>query len=257
MVMTPDIFEVEELRSATFEDALETSDDDFAVRSDREDLDGFQIQFDDQPDTFAELRQSFDGNESFMLGHQIGKARRIRRPCPDWMRNDALVQAFLTKRFPRLETDVRQRQTGALWTLVIARYFRDNQADAQIAVDLNGGYSAEKPKRKKLIKPDVTRTDQAYWDKVLKDHGVGVRNVVPDGFKANKGRKKFVAADIRRIALAILRTYEGKRTDGKPRTTGKAGRPRKSTRTLQTSVAETIGDSVNCPKPSSDCLVAN
>src|SRR5207253_3641344 len=113
--------------------------------------------------------------------------------CPEWMLEDRLVREFLKARFPRYATCPKQRRQATLWGYVVIRYFRDGQSDIQIAIDLNGGRSAEKRKRTKAIVPDVKNTDLAYWDEVLKSHGVN-SNERTDKIEWSRGERKFRAA---------------------------------------------------------------
>jgi hypothetical protein len=153
--------------------------------------------------TFEELRESFDGRDSFMSGHQILKVRKGRSHLTEdmlWVHDEKQRLAFLKKQFPCLEKAAslfsvnrvvrkgcsRKRQgrnfrTATWWSYVIVNHLHRKTTASETAQDWN-----ELPDRKKKTANDVTST-------------------------ASK------------IRLAVA----GKRQDGRVRTHGKRGRKRK------------------------------
>jgi hypothetical protein len=84
-----------------------------------------------------QLRQSFDGNESFMSGFQIGQLRKYKRKTPPWVNRDSEIRKILLSAFPKLKTDPKQRTSAARWANVIHCYFRLSYTYVQTAEELN------------------------------------------------------------------------------------------------------------------------
>jgi hypothetical protein len=88
-------------------------------------------------DTFDELRQSFDGSESFMVrGHGIKTMRRGQRTVPDWAKDKRKLQALLLRSFPKMMTNTRQRAGAGRWARVIYLFYNLNLTSGQIAKEL-------------------------------------------------------------------------------------------------------------------------
>lgn len=134
---------------------------------------------------FAELRRSFDGDDSFMNAWQLITPRTAKRDIPDWMLKPELLRQFLLRRFPRMADDPGQRQRAGLWAFVINICFRRGET---------AGACAE------------------YWNQWHDEH-------IDDAF-------------VRRVIQKIRQTKAGRRLDGKARSFGKPGRPKKSTGTV-------------------------
>ena len=158
--------------------------------------------------TYAELRESYEGSDSFMSGHQILNPRSTKRTNRTeefpWIRDKRAVNAFLTKRFPRLKDAcafgkvwvARARckcnpcghlRRAALWKHVIQDY-------------LLAGETA-----------DVTAQN---WNEEQKRH-------------YEQRARLISAAMVRRVHQMIRQSIAGQRLDGKPRTFGRPGRPKK------------------------------
>lgn len=84
-------------------------------------------------DTFAQLRQHFDGQDVFMTGgHQIIKTRRDDREVPAWAKSNKQIQTILLRSFPLLKTDPRQRVSAARWAVIIQLFFRMQMTRSQV-----------------------------------------------------------------------------------------------------------------------------
>ena len=82
---------------------------------------------------FKQLRRFFDGSSLFMSGHRICKIRKYARaPTPEWLNNNKLVEKFIRKHFPLVDSDEKQRQRAGLWAAVICRYFRAGESDSTV-----------------------------------------------------------------------------------------------------------------------------
>lgn len=86
-------------------------------------------------DSFRKLPEKFDGNESFVnKGYQTPKARNPEHkiPTPSWMFNDAAVEQFIQRLFPRANRNLDHRMRAIVYRGVIYSYFRAGQPDAQV-----------------------------------------------------------------------------------------------------------------------------
>lgn len=83
-----------------------------------------------------QLRQSFDGNDSFMTGFQVGQLKTYKRKMPTWVNNDSEIRKILLTAFPKLKTDQKQRTAAARWANVIHYYFRLRYTHVQTAEEL-------------------------------------------------------------------------------------------------------------------------
>ena len=84
-----------------------------------------------------QLRQSFDGNDSFMRGFQVGGARKYKRTVPRWVNNKAEIQKILLAAFPKLKIDSKQRTGAERWNSVIHYYFRLRYTAGETAEELS------------------------------------------------------------------------------------------------------------------------
>lgn len=88
-------------------------------------------------DTFEQLRGKLDGNESFMTkGHQIIKLRQGSHKIPQWTKSDKRVREILLRSFPKMKTDLKQRQRAGRWLRVIHLYYRMNFTASKVAQEL-------------------------------------------------------------------------------------------------------------------------
>jgi hypothetical protein len=160
-------------------------------------------------DTFSELRAFIDGNDPFMTGgHQIIKLREVhRRPLP-WMLNATTTAAFLLKRFPFLK---RPCGNGV--------------------ADVNRRYCSCRPCRH--------NSTAGLWMFVIQICFLMSEPAVEAARLWNLSHPcehHIKDAAVRRVIQMIFQANEGLRLDGKPRSFGKAGRPKKSACTLRTSM---------------------
>ena len=72
----------------------------------------------------ARLRNTVDGSEGFMEGHQITKVATKERVVPEWAMSNKEVQRILLMAFPKLATNPRQRKSAAIYTRIIYLYWR-------------------------------------------------------------------------------------------------------------------------------------
>jgi len=166
-------------------------------------------------DTFRELRKDYaDGSEPFMRGHQIIKIRqppRIRREY--WVNSEKRVHVFLLRLFPKTRICVfknkqerraatKQLERAALYGAVIQLYFRAGLTASRVASAIN-------------------REEEAHL------------------FDYKAPKKLITVARVNRIVQDIRTAARGERRDGKPRSFGKPGRPRKNS---------TVVSSVNLTK---------
>lgn len=84
-----------------------------------------------------QLRQSFDGNDNFMTGFQIGQLKTYKKKIPYWVNNNFEIRKILSSAFPKLKTDAKQRTAAARWANVIHFYFRLRYTYTQIAEELS------------------------------------------------------------------------------------------------------------------------
>jgi hypothetical protein len=78
---------------------------------------------------FGSLRNSFDGSDSFMRGHQITTLgnRKRDRCIPEWTKYDAQIQGVLSRSFPKLGTNKKQRAQAGCWSQFIYLYWRASE----------------------------------------------------------------------------------------------------------------------------------
>lgn len=175
-------------------------------------------------DTFFQLRSHLDGDDHFMNGHQIVKTREFRRQCPDWMKNKEKLAAFLLNRFP----------------------LRDSECKLG-ASDLDRPYCNCRPCRH--------RYSFLLWGYVI--YECFLRQVTSheaaldwNGIHSHNENLWITPSTVRRVVQMIRQAIAGKRLDGKPRSFGKPGRPRKSTCTAETAGGQTICPRRQSHKPS-------
>lgn len=88
-----------------------------------------------------QLRQSFSAADGFMTGgHQILKPSRAgvgpRRKNSDWAKSDTRVQKLLLTVFPKLNTNLLQRERAGRWLRVIHLYFRQGMSYGEVAAEM-------------------------------------------------------------------------------------------------------------------------
>jgi hypothetical protein len=158
-------------------------------------------------DVFAQLRQVVDGSDSFMTGCKFLKERKRRRYCPEWVKSDRNIRELLQNRFP---------------------HFKE------------GCLLGAKGRRLCKCVPCRHRFRAGLWSLVIIRYlrcGESCKQVA---FELNQRRgRKTTPAYVRRIAQMTTLAWCEVRLDGKDRSFGKPGRPRKSTCTLATSYEET------------------
>jgi hypothetical protein len=89
-----------------------------------------------------ELRQSIDGDESFMSGgHQIKKIRKRARKIPEWSVNDHETRKVLERAFPKWKTVVSQRASAARWARAIHLYYRLRMPHNHVCLEMGIGYN--------------------------------------------------------------------------------------------------------------------
>lgn len=79
-----------------------------------------------------QLRQSVDGNESFMNAFLIGRKRRYTRKRPPWVTDDVFVAALLRRAFPH----AGHRKKAGRWMRIIQLYYRLGYTCRQVAEEL-------------------------------------------------------------------------------------------------------------------------
>jgi len=85
-----------------------------------------------------ELRQSFDGSDNYLRGHQIITLRKgYRKSVPEWAADDAVFRDMLLLAFPKTLTDERQRARAARWTRVRYLFYQGNYTRQDIATEMN------------------------------------------------------------------------------------------------------------------------
>lgn len=83
------------------------------------------------------LRTRMDGSEAFMTAHQIKKVRAFRKNgIPAWVLNDAEVRKVLLRSFPKLHTDIKQREAAGRWSRIIHLYYRMQMPNSQVAKEM-------------------------------------------------------------------------------------------------------------------------
>ena len=87
-------------------------------------------------DELAQLRNTLDGDDQFMGGHQILTIRRPQKKVPPWANNDKKIQEFVRRSFPKMDTNTLQRKRAARWVAIIYYYYRQNWTRMQIAREL-------------------------------------------------------------------------------------------------------------------------
>jgi len=86
---------------------------------------------------FQQLRQLFDGADSFMNGgHTYGKVASRKRAVPLWARSDEAVRKLVLRSFPKLLTNPTQRRRAGRWLRIIYLFFRLQWTHGWIAAEL-------------------------------------------------------------------------------------------------------------------------
>lgn len=152
---------------------------------------------------FEKLRKHFDGDDQFMRGHQPMKLRQAPREHSLWMGNSAQIKAFLLQRFPLTEQPCQYggsddcRGRLPITRCLACRHKLSAQMWAYVIHSC-------------FLMGETSSTAAAFWNR---NHGIS------EGTNPPK---------IRRIVQMIRLAEAGERLDGKPRSFGKAGRPRKT-----------------------------
>ena len=143
-------------------------------------------------DTFGQLRLQLDGDDNFMQGFQVGRPNRKRHmPFPIWFNNQKHVLEFLQQRFPRMTEKCLKG----------------------IAPDRRRECSCIPCKQVCLA------TDWDYVIRLYFRFRERAKDIAEDlGIKVSR---------IEKLVATIKHAAAGKRLDGRERTHGKAGRPRK------------------------------
>ena len=94
-------------------------------------------------DTSKQLRDSliFSGEDQFMrAGHQIINKNlaysRYRRAPAEWAKDDEAIKNLLTRVFPKLKIDERQRARAGRWMRVIHLYHRFGHSYGDVAAEM-------------------------------------------------------------------------------------------------------------------------
>lgn len=82
------------------------------------------------------LRGAIDGNDKFIQGYQVGKAKTYARKVPAWAHNNTEIKKILLCSFPKLNTDKKQRAAASEWAQVIYLYFRLRYTRNQTAIEM-------------------------------------------------------------------------------------------------------------------------
>ena len=92
------------------------------------------------------LRSAFDGNSTFMTGHQIKRIRSLHdgRKVPAWSTDDEAVRKLLLRSFPKLATNKLQRDRAGRWMRVIQLYFRGKKSSSEVAEEIGTSRNAVK-----------------------------------------------------------------------------------------------------------------
>jgi hypothetical protein len=160
-------------------------------------------------DTFSELRRGdgairMDSAEHFMRGHQIMKTREFSRGCPKWMRSREEVDAFLLRRFPRRHDPCSLGDKGCI--------------EEQRAVLTR-------------CRPCRHAESALLWNWVIYEcfqQGLTAVEAAFDWNDKQSYESRYITpARVRRVIQMIRQAQAGQRLDGKPRSSGKGGRPRK------------------------------
>ena len=93
--------------------------------------------------TSQQLRELkiFSGSDHFMMsGHQIINSNRSHagptRKDATWAKDDEAVQKILRSVFPKVDTDMSQRERAGKWVRVIHLYFRSGMSFGDTAEEM-------------------------------------------------------------------------------------------------------------------------
>lgn len=84
------------------------------------------LTYNNELDTFEELRGEIDSHDPFMSGgHQIkhDPQQHTDRPAPMWTRDKATVRGLLLRAFPNLHSNPEQGERAGRWLRVIQLYY--------------------------------------------------------------------------------------------------------------------------------------
>lgn len=129
-------------------------------------------------------------NGDIVRGSPRSKWTKRVRNIPQWVLNSGEINRFLMRMFPELLTNPVQKKRAARWREVIYLYWRAGLPASRVAASL------------RLCDNELTGTPTP----------------------AEKRRCVKIVED---TIIRINRAWKGLRTTGRPRTSGKPGRPRK------------------------------
>lgn len=72
----------------------------------------------------------------FTFGSQILSVRRQKRSTPHWVLDDKQIQDLLLKVFPKLKTDLIDRQKAGRWARFIQLYFKAGLSYREVAEEM-------------------------------------------------------------------------------------------------------------------------
>ena len=76
------------------------------------------------PMLFPKMRHKVDANDAFMSAFGVKKVRTVEREIPEWTLIDTEVRRVLYTAFPKLDTNVNQRNSAGKWARIIYLYYR-------------------------------------------------------------------------------------------------------------------------------------
>lgn len=92
---------------------------------------------------FKELRKNFDSNESFVAGGFETKSIRHRiKKIPTWALENKSIKSLLVSVFPKLNTNLRQRQRAGRWMRAIHLYYRVGMPHNHVSQEMKISYGA-------------------------------------------------------------------------------------------------------------------
>lgn len=108
--------------------------------------------------------------DGYLGGYQIVKARRQERKTPDWVNNDAKIREFVTRAFPKLSDNVKQKEAARRWVQVVYLYFRMGYTDTQTSEEMHLTLGQVRG-----IIRSLRRAAKGLWAKGTGKHGVRPR----------------------------------------------------------------------------------
>lgn len=119
-------------------------------------------------ESLASFRTVLDGNDSFVMGHGTYVTRQHKKKIPTALKTEAGVKNLLSKMFPHMATDSKQRFRAGQWARVIQLHYKFHYSERMTAEEM--GVS---PKTVNCIKTRIWRAIQerrldgsgCYWKK--------------------------------------------------------------------------------------------